>query len=203
MARESESMVRALDTSSKEPTPPEASADTDSNQTGEATSRSITTAPNAIVEIMGSATEELNAENSHESDAAQEQEHEPLASVVSLSETDDQGTRQAQIVKVSGIHHNKLSARKETFMSATAQSYLIPLVYFGIGIRRFYRDMTNKFARDMMKMSQNEGEALGQSALMHPGYYEIEALKQQFEEFVKAEIARGAGFKFDGVKMVD
>jgi len=35
MARESESMVRALDTSSKEPTPPEAFADTDSTiQTG-------------------------------------------------------------------------------------------------------------------------------------------------------------------------
>jgi len=63
--------------------------------------------------------------------------------------------------------------------------------------------MTNKFARHMMKMSQNEGDTLGQSALMHPGYYELEALKQQFEEFVKAEIARGAGFKFDGVKMVD
>lgn len=205
MAHESESMVRALNTSSMEPTTPEASADTDSNQVGAVVLTNLITEPDSSEKAARAGTEELNLEISTAPNAAQlsDQANKPLATAVSLTPAaDNQGFRHPMGSQLAAGNPSKTHNFMEKIMATKAKTHQVTVYDFGRGIRRFYNRKTMEFACRMEQMCRSQAPTFG-CPDYDPNYYNLDALNEAFEEFVKAELASGSGLKFDGVRVID
>ena len=87
-------------------------------------------------------------------------------------------------------------------MTTKAKTHQVTVYDFGRGIRRFYNRKTMEFACRMEQMYRSQAPTFG-CPDYDPTYYNLDALNEAFEEFVKAELTSGSGLKFDGVRVID
>lgn len=205
MARESESMAKALDTSSQESTFPEASAATDSNQMDAVAPTNNLIEPDSTKGNVNSGTEDLNLEIITAPNAVQlsDQANKPLATAVSLTPAaDNLGFRHPMVSQLAAGNPSKTHNAEEKIMATKAKTHQVTVYDFGRGIRRFYNRKTMEFACRMEQMYRSQAPTFG-CPDYDPNYYNLDALNEAFGEFVKAELASGSGLKFDGVRVID
>lgn len=197
--------TEVLDTSSKEPTTPEASADTDSNQMDAVVPTNNLIEPDSSEKAARAGTEELNLEISTAPNAAQlsDQANKPLATAVSLTPAaDNQGFRHPMGSQLAAGNPSNTHNFMEKIMSTKAKKHQATVYDLGRGVRRFYKNKTAEFVYHMERMHRSEGSSFG-CPEDGPTYYDLDVLLEAFEEFIKADLASGSGIKFDGVRVID
>jgi len=87
-------------------------------------------------------------------------------------------------------------------MTTKAKTHQVTVYDFGRGIRRFYNRKTMEFACRMEQMYRSQAPTFG-CPDYDPNYYDLDDLLVAFEKYVKTELTKGSGIKFDGVRMMD
>jgi len=148
---------------------------------------------------------ESNMELSSAPNAAQlsDQANKPLTTAVSLTPTaDDQGFRHPMVSQFTGGNLYKTNKIRENIMETKAKMHQTTVYDFGRGIRRFYKNMTMEFACRIERMAHSQTSSSG-GHKDGPIYYDLDDLLVAFEKYVKTELTKGSGIKFDGVRMME
>jgi len=139
------------------------------------------------------------------SNAAQlsDQANKPLATAVSLTPAaDNQGFRHPIGSQLAAGNPSKTNSFMEKIMTTKAKTHQVTVYDFGRGIRRFYNRKTMEFACRMEQMYRSQAPTFG-CPDYDPNYYDLDDLLVAFEKYVKTELTKGSGIKFDGVRMMD
>ena len=78
----------------------------------------------------------------------------------------------------------------------------VSLEEFGRAIRRFYRQATFTFTRQMMNQKFNDDFGVDKYIHQNQGYYKVEDLSSLFHDFIETTCQGESGISYNGVKMV-